>query len=94
MNHRIEELQTITEEREWRFLPRKENPSDLATRLDLADEYEIPEEWTRGPRFLKRPEEEWQEDLPWALGNEDKRSKKLTVLTARKSEDVIDVEQE
>ena len=33
---------------------------------------------------MKRPEEEWPEDLPWAVVKEDMRTKKLAVLTARK----------
>ena len=94
VNHRIGGRKTITEATEWRFVPGKENPSDLATRSDLDDKYEIPEEWTSGPRFLERPEEEWPEDLPWAVVKEDMRTKKLAVLTARKTEDAIDLEQE
>ena len=43
---------------------------------------------------MNRPEEEWPEDLPWAVVKEDMRTKKLAVLTARKSEDAIDWEQE
>ena len=72
---------------EWRFVPRKENSSDSATRSELDDKYYIPEEWTREPGFLKRPEEEWPEDIPWAVVKEDMRTKKLAVLNARKSED-------
>ena len=43
---------------------------------------------------MKRPEEEWPQDLPWAVVKEDMRTKKLAVLTARKSEDAVDWEQE
>ena len=79
---------------EWRFVPRKENSSDSVTRSELDDKYYIPEEWTREPGFLKRPEEEWPEDIPWAVVKEDMRTKKLAVLNARKSEDETDWEQE
>ena len=68
-------------------MPGKENPSDSATRSELDDKYDIPEEWTKGPWFLKQPEEEWPEDIPWAVVKEDMRTKKLAVLNARKSED-------
>ena len=75
-------------------MPGKENPSDSATRSELDDKYDIPEEWTKGPWFLKRTEEEWPEDIPWAVVKEDIRTKKLAVLNARKSEDETDWEQE
>ena len=53
VNHRIGEIQTITESRKWRFVPGHLDPSDLATRSILDDKRLIPEEWTLGPSFLE-----------------------------------------
>ena len=40
VNHRIGEIQTLTEPNEWRFLPGKVNVSDLATR-SLLEKHRI-----------------------------------------------------
>ena len=87
VNHRIGEIQTITETQEWRFIPGKLNPSDLATRSELEEKYLIPDEWSTGPEFLRQSEMEWPKDLPWAVVKEDMRTKVSTTLLVKKIEE-------
>ena len=88
VNHRIGEIQTLTEPQEWRFVPGAKNVGDLATRSGLNPGYRIPEEWLAGPEFLKVAEEEWPKDIPWMAILEDIRSSgkcmttKIVLLTS------------
>ena len=88
VNHRIGEIQTLTEPQEWRFVPGAKNVGDLATRSGLNPGYRIAEEWLTGPKFLKVAEEEWPKDIPWMAILEDIRSSgkcmttKIVLLTS------------
>ncbi|XP_074651603.1 uncharacterized protein LOC141906257 [Tubulanus polymorphus] len=58
--HRVGEIQSKTRPTQWRYVPTKANPADLAskgmTADELADENSI---WWTGPRFLVKNEDEW-----------------------------------
>ena len=59
VGNRISEIQEYTSSAQWRFVPGKLNPSDLATRgTELTDENEL-RTWLHGPEFLLMNETEW-----------------------------------
>ncbi|XP_057379646.1 uncharacterized protein LOC130701871 [Daphnia carinata] len=64
VSHRVGEIQTLTQPEEWRFVPGKTNPSDIATRSAIGEEG-LPPRWWNGPNFLHETEENWPADLPW-----------------------------
>ncbi|XP_032781189.2 uncharacterized protein LOC116919325 [Daphnia magna] len=80
VSNRIGEIQTITEEDEWRFVPGALNPADAATRSTLDGEA-FPTAWLDGPRFLMLPEREWPIDLPWMANNEEIRASRILHAT-------------
>jgi hypothetical protein len=51
--HRIGEIQTYTEPRQWLHVPTAENPADIGTRPITAGELKDRELWLGGPSFLK-----------------------------------------
>ncbi|PFX12663.1 hypothetical protein AWC38_SpisGene23339 [Stylophora pistillata] len=60
--NRVGEVQASTNPEQWRYVPTKQNPSDLLTRglsvSALADE----DKWWSGPTFLKQDPSEWPEN--------------------------------
>ena len=80
VNHRIGEIQTLTETQEWRFVPGKLNPADAATRSQLEPEA-VPYIWLDGPDFLHETEECWPKDLPWMAISEEIRSTRTHIAT-------------
>ena len=57
--HRIGEIQTYTEPRQWLHVPTAENPADIGTRPVTAEELAERSLWWEGPSFLKKPITEW-----------------------------------
>ena len=86
VSNRIGEIQTITQPEDWRFIPGKLNPADLATRSSM-DEPLIPSIWLDGPSFLHQSEDHWPPDLPWMAVNEEIRSSRSYTAVVEKSVD-------
>jgi hypothetical protein len=80
VSHRVGEIQTLTEPNEWRFVPGRLNPADVATRSSLEEEA-LPSKWWEGPDFLRCPEEEWPKDLPWMVVLEEVRPVRMLQTT-------------
>ena len=57
--NRVGEIQSLTNPKQWLFVPTNENPADFTTRgmrvSDLAKE----EKWWNGPDFLQKEELDW-----------------------------------
>ena len=57
--NRVGEIQSLTNPKQWRFVPTRENPADFTTRgmrvSDLAKE----KKWWSGPDFLQKEESDW-----------------------------------
>ena len=57
--NRVGEIQSLTNPKQWRFVPTNENPADFTTRgmriSDLAKE----NKWWSGPDFLQKEESDW-----------------------------------
>ncbi|XP_057381574.1 uncharacterized protein LOC130704113 [Daphnia carinata] len=80
VSHQVGETQTLTEPKEWRFVPGKINPADAATRSQLESEA-IPISWLDGPEFLYQTERCWPKDLPWMAVTEELRPSRVHTTT-------------
>ena len=60
--NRISEIREHSEVSQWKFVPGKINPSDLATREDGLEAV-TNEAWFNGPSYLKLPETEWPTEI-------------------------------
>jgi len=81
VSHRIGEIQTLTDPKDWRFVPGKQNPADAATRSSIEAEA-IPQSWLFGPSFLYEDMSKWPVDLPWMAITEELRSVKVHQIVA------------
>ena len=61
VQHRIEEIRSLTSREEWRHCPGDTNPADLPSRGVSAKDLSTNTTWWNGPQFLYRPESEWPE---------------------------------
>ena len=57
--HRIGEIQTYTEPRQWLHVPTAENPADIGTRPITAQELAERQLWWKGPEFLTKQINKW-----------------------------------
>ena len=57
--HRVGEIHTHTEQRQWLHVPTDENPADVGTRTISAEDLKECELWWKGPAFLKKPIAQW-----------------------------------
>ena len=53
------EIQCLTDPQQWRFVPTKENPTDLVTRGLKVSELANCDKWWNGPEFLRNDKSEW-----------------------------------
>lgn len=74
VSNRIGEIQTLTTSSEWRHVPGKFNPADLATRSEFHPDV-VPKMWIHGPEFLKREEIFWPNDIKTKKNFEDIKPK-------------------
>ena len=52
----VGEIQSLTNPKQWRFVPTKENPADLVTRGLQVSELANSENWWNGPDFWEKTE--------------------------------------
>jgi hypothetical protein len=57
--HRIGEIQTFTEPRQWQHVPGVENPADIGTRTITLEELKASQVWWEGPTYLRSPLDHW-----------------------------------
>lgn len=79
--NRVGEIQSASEPQEWRYVPGRLNPADLATRSEVKDR-PIPSSWREGPSFLLESDELWPRDLPWIAPTEGVRPARVHQLGA------------
>ncbi|XP_067040969.1 uncharacterized protein [Acropora muricata] len=70
--NRVAEIQSLTSSNQWRYVSTENNPADLATRGVIASGLACSEIWWQGPKFLKKPESEWPENLIQASSSSHK----------------------
>ena len=61
--NRVAEIQSLTSSNQWRYVSTDNNPADLARRGVTASGLACSEIWWQGPKFLKKQESEWPENL-------------------------------
>ena len=84
--HRVGSIQTATDPQQWRYVPTKENPADLASRGTTACLLAEASEWWNGPEFLCQSESSWpaspaQLQQSAAAGTETKKSTPTVLQT-------------
>ena len=86
--HRIGEIQTFTEPRQWLHVPGVENPADIGTRPISAAELKSKQVWWEGPPFLRSDISEWPKTkiVQELESKELKQSVFLTIEHLKKAE--------
>lgn len=56
---RVSEIQELTQDFAWRYVPSSDNPADLVSRGVKADQIGNASIWWNGPSFLQLPEIDW-----------------------------------
>ncbi|XP_055714778.1 uncharacterized protein LOC129808899, partial [Phlebotomus papatasi] len=59
VGHRVSEINNLTQEDEWKWVPTKLNVADEATRFDLPTDLTPESRWFKGPDFLSHKEASW-----------------------------------
>ena len=62
VEHRVEEIRSLTSKDSWRHCPAHLNPADLPSHGLTAKALVACETWWKGPKFLYLPESEWPEN--------------------------------
>ncbi|XP_052750995.1 uncharacterized protein LOC128200722 [Galleria mellonella] len=68
--HRLGEIDELTKNCEWRYVPSDINIADVATQDD-APPLTYSNSWFQGPAFLRRPESEWPKDRKFSKTSQD-----------------------
>ncbi|XP_055615232.1 uncharacterized protein LOC129761532 [Toxorhynchites rutilus septentrionalis] len=68
---RIRELLTITDAENWRWVPSKQNPADIATKWGKGPDLMANSIWLKGPSFLQLSETEWPRERRSASSTEE-----------------------
>ena len=57
--NQVGEIQSLTNPKQWHFVPTKENPADFTTRgMRISDMSKV-KKWWSGPDFLQKEESDW-----------------------------------
>ncbi|XP_068715777.1 uncharacterized protein [Montipora foliosa] len=57
--NRVGEIQSLTNPKQWRFVPTNENPVDFTTRGMRVSDMVKEKKWWSGPDFLQKEETDW-----------------------------------
>ena len=77
---RIGEIQTLTDPVEWWWIPSKENPADMVTRVCKSEDLSHNSIWQEGPSFLSKPIESWP--ISKEVGNQELPDRIVVTMTA------------
>lgn len=83
--NRIQEIQQLTNTKDWHYCLGKDNPADLLTRGSEVNTLKRNSLWWTGPYWLTQPQELWPRKIEPDISNEivtcERRSKFLNTLT-------------
>ena len=74
--NRVAEIRESSEPLDWKHVPGKQNPSDIASRGMPASQLKNCDLWWRGPEFLHKDKEEWPKTKIPGLQSEQPELKK------------------
>jgi hypothetical protein len=85
--HRVGEIHTYTEPRQWLHVPTAMNPADVGTRPITATELKENKLWWEGPEFLKLQVNEWPKSkiVPQIENTELKQTIFVTTVPLKKA---------
>ena len=82
--NRLATVHELTSVKEWRHVPTKNNPADLASRGFAADDHKSMDQWFSGPSFLLQSADQWPIDQQnTGESREDDVEVKATVLSTQ-----------
>jgi len=55
----VGEIQSLTNPKQWRFVPTNENPADFTTRGMRVSDMATEKKWWSGPDYLQKEEADW-----------------------------------
>ena len=84
VKHRVNEILKLSDKRDWRHCPSRENPADIGSRGMSASELKENVLWWQGPTWLTESEMSWPSEgsvSPTAESREEERT--TSILVAR-----------
>ncbi|KAG5666218.1 hypothetical protein PVAND_017597 [Polypedilum vanderplanki] len=82
----IDEILELTEREQWRYVPSKDNPADLATKFQDFDFSDANSKWYKGPPFLLLTSEFWPEQKHFSDEQELETFQLATVINSTPSQ--------
>lgn len=92
VENRVQEIRRLTDPKDWRYCPTKDNPADIASRGESVSKLSADDKWWYGPTFLLNPKDSWP--VQPSHGEESKntlqelKTSKQTVMAAVVDTDV------
>ena len=84
VSNRINEICTLSNPQQWRWVPTKENAADDATRTVMEREFTSDCRWLKGSEFLMEQEENWPNQKVSATRKEDLEEKPVVMYVSKK----------
>ncbi|XP_053691479.1 uncharacterized protein LOC128739994 [Sabethes cyaneus] len=76
--NRVAKIQTLTENKTWRYVPGTENPADLISRGINPEQIQNNILWWEGPTWLKAEKELWPKDIAEPIAEEAAKEARRT----------------
>ncbi|XP_054259735.1 uncharacterized protein LOC128984441 [Macrosteles quadrilineatus] len=94
VSNRIGEIQDLSKPEEWRWVPSKQNPADVATRSNKKFTSAMHSEWIHGPSFLMRESSDWpiQPSTIQVKKNEETKKRFVGVVNSNENPPLLTVE--
>jgi hypothetical protein len=81
VTNRLVTIHEHTRPQEWRYVPTRLNPADLASRGFAATDATSADAWIMGPDFLRHAESKWPLDVTCSVQDEDPDFKEMVLFT-------------
>ncbi|XP_053686315.1 uncharacterized protein LOC128735856 [Sabethes cyaneus] len=78
--NRVAKIQTLTENKTWRYVPGTENPADLISRGINPEQIQTNILWWEGPTWLKAEKELWPKDITEPIAEEAAKEARRTAV--------------